>query len=132
MPNEPRWLTLEELIAFNVIAVEDTGETHFLRDEGLLSMACHNPQNLFYYDGEDDLIVLAVRLMLAIARNHAFEQGNKRTGFIALRAFLEANGYRYIGPDSIELAEEIIAMIEGEMDEDAFVTLIDHCVEEMY
>lgn len=95
-------------------------------------MACHNPQNLFYYDGEDDLIVLAVRLMLAIARNHAFEQGNKRTGFIALRAFLEANGYRYIGPDSIELAEEIIAMIEGEMDEDAFVTLIDHCVEEMY
>jgi prophage maintenance system killer protein len=31
--------------------------------------------------------------MAGIARAHAFEQGNKRTAFAAMRLFLLANGY---------------------------------------
>jgi death-on-curing protein len=37
--------------------------------------------------------VLAVTLMAAIARAHAFEQGNKRTAFAAMRLFLRINRY---------------------------------------
>ena len=40
-----------------------------------------------------DVLSLAVRYMEAIAKAHAFEQGNKRTGFDAGFVFLMSNGY---------------------------------------
>lgn len=49
--------------------------------------------NLWFYEGEDDVVVLAISLLLAIARSHAFEQGNKRTGFLAALYFFNANGF---------------------------------------
>ena len=63
---------------------------------GLLESALARPRNAFAY-GEEDIIVLAVALMAGIARAHAFEQGNKRTAFAAMRLFLCANGFD-IGP----------------------------------
>lgn len=45
------------------------------------------PQNAFVY-GEEDIVVLAVRLLAGLAQAHAFEQGNKRTSFVAMNEFL--------------------------------------------
>ena len=64
-----------------------------LWDAGKLASALQRPVNLWHYDGEDDAVVLAVSLLLAIARSHSFEQGNKRTGFLAALFFLNANGF---------------------------------------
>ncbi len=50
------------------------------------------PQNLWSY-GDPDVLNLAVSYMEGIARAHAFEQGNKRTGFDAGFVFLNANGW---------------------------------------
>lgn len=66
----------------------------------------------FYGFGEEDIVVLAVALMAGVARAHAFEQGNKRTAFGALRLFLRANGYDTAFDDTISWAEEIIAPVE--------------------
>jgi death on curing protein len=65
--------------------------------------------------------VLAVALMAGIARAHAFEQGNKRTAFGALRLFLRANGYDSAFDDTIGWAEEIIALVERRASEEDFV-----------
>ncbi len=43
--------------------------------------------------GERDVVRLATTLLYGVAKNHAFEQGNKRTATVAALVFLEVNGY---------------------------------------
>jgi death-on-curing protein len=120
LPNEPRWLPIEAVIEHNRLEVEATGERHFLRDCGLLDSALARPKN-FYGFGQEDVIALAVALLSGIARAHAFEQGNKRTAFAAMRLFLRANGYDTAFDDTVSWADQIIALIEHRSTEDDFV-----------
>ncbi len=69
-------------------------------------------------------MVLAVALMAGIARAHAFEQGNKRTAFAAMRLFLRINGYDTSFDDSLSWADEMISLIEHRSSEDEFVALL--------
>lgn len=89
MPAEPRWLSLERLIKINRAEVEATGERHLLRDPGLLESAWAKPRNRHLYQGEADVVRLAVALLDGICQNHCFEQGNKRTAEDDLVAFLK-------------------------------------------
>ncbi len=123
MPNEPNWLPIEAVIEHNRLELDATGEHHFLRDRGLLESALARPRNFFAY-GEEDIVVLAVTLTAGIARAHAFEQGNKRTGFAAMRLFLRANGYDTTFDDTVSWAEEIIALVEHRTTEEDFVRAI--------
>ena len=123
MPNEPRWLPIEAVIEHNRLEVEATGERHFLRDFGLLESALARPRN-FYGFGEDDIIALAVALLNGVARAHAFEQGNKRTAFAAMRLFLLANGCDTAFDDTVSWADEVIALVEHRSTEDDFVRAI--------
>jgi death-on-curing protein len=63
-------------------------------------------------------------MLFGIARNHAFEQGNKRTAFEAALIFLANNGYELRMPDSVELAETIVAVIEHKQTEMQFEAFI--------
>ncbi len=100
-----------------------TRERHFLRDPGLLDSALARPQNAFAY-GEEDIVVLAVRLLAGLALAHAFEQGNKRTSFVALTEFLMINGYDLEIQDTTRWADEVIALVEHRSTEDEFVAAI--------
>jgi len=81
------------------------------------------PRNAFAY-GEEDIVVLAVVLMAGIARAHAFEQGNKRTAFAALRLFLRINGFDTAFNDLVSWGGEIISLIERRTTEEDFVQAI--------
>jgi death-on-curing protein len=120
LPNEPAWLPIEAVIEHNRFEVEETGERHFLRDRGLLESALARPQNFFAF-GEEDVVALAVSLMAGIARDHAFEQGNKRTAFEAMWHFLRLNGYDLAIEDSQAWADPVIALIEHRSTEEDFV-----------
>jgi death on curing protein len=120
LPNEPDWLPMEAVIGQNRLEVEATGERHFLRDLGLLESALARPRNAFAY-GEEDIVVLAVRLIAGLAQAHAFEQGNKRTAFAAMRLFLRSNGYDTAFDDTISWADEIISLVEHRSSEADFV-----------
>jgi death-on-curing protein len=100
-----------------------TGERHFLRDPGLLDGAMARPKNAFAY-GEEDIVVLAVRLLAGLAQAHAFEQGNKRTSFVAATEFLMINGYDLVIEDRERWADEVIALVEHRSTEDDFVRVI--------
>jgi death-on-curing protein len=128
LPNEAVWLTAEALIRFNQRAIGETGEPFFIRDRGLLESALARPQNHWAY-GEDDLAALAVALLLGIAGNHPFGQGNKRTAFAAAEALLHANGYRLEAPDGAELADKVVDLITGKLEEAEFVALLRECAE---
>ena len=123
MPNEPRWLSVEAVIEINRRLVLVTGENHFLRDQGLLEGAVARPQNAFGY-GEEDMVVLAVKLMAGIVQSHAFEQGNKRTGFVAMVQVLMENGHDLDIQDTRRWADEIIGFVEHRLTEDDFAALI--------
>jgi death on curing protein len=123
LPNEPRWLPIEVVIEINRTVVTMTGERHFLRDPGLLESALARPQNAFAY-GEEDIVVLAVRLLAGLAQAHAFEQGNKRVSFVAMTEFLMINSYDLAIDDVTSWAEEVIALVEHRSTEDDFVRII--------
>ena len=81
------------------------------------------PQNAFAY-GEDDIAVLAVRLMAGIALAHAFEQGNKRTAFASVSLLLRPNGFDLAIEDSEAWADQVIALIEHRSTEEDFVRAV--------
>jgi death-on-curing protein len=110
--------------------VAATNEPYSLTSPELLDSAVNRPRNHFEYDGEADVLRLAVILMFAICRNHPFRQGNKRTGFVAAVNFLFINGYELNIPDSERLADWIVDVICGRMSEDEFTEiLVPHIVE---
>jgi death on curing protein len=123
LPNEPIWVPVEVVVEHNRLELEDTGEHHFVRDLGLLESALARPRNAFAY-GEDDVVVLAVALMDGVSRAHAFEQGNKRTAFAALRLFLRANGFDTAFDDSIDWADKMIELLEHKLTEEGFAELV--------
>ncbi len=123
MPNEPNWLPIEVVIEHNRLELAETGENHFVRDQGLLESALARARNAFAY-GEEDIVVLSVALMVGISRAHAFEQGNKRTAFAAMRLFLRANGHDTAFDDSVSWADEMIGLLEHRSTEEDFARAI--------
>ena len=66
----------------------------------------------------------ASALLFGIARNHPFEQGNKRTGFTAALVFLQLNGYEVTLEDDESLADIIVDVITRKLSEDDFHVLL--------
>jgi death on curing protein len=128
LPNEPIWLTSEQVIGINVRLVQKTGEPHFLRDRGALESAVHRPVNKWHYEDEADVPNLAAHLPLGIGRNHPFEQGNKRTGFTAASIFLRLNGYSFVAPDGPLLGEFIYRIITRSLLETIFFDAWNKCI----
>ncbi|WP_343303992.1 type II toxin-antitoxin system death-on-curing family toxin [Mesorhizobium retamae] len=108
------WLPAEEVIKINRDEVTATGEPYQLLSRDLLESAVASPINHYLYNGEIDVLRLAVILIVAIARNHPFEQGNKRTGWTAGMMFMALNGYE-ITWDSEEIAQELVKLISGDI-----------------
>jgi death-on-curing protein len=63
---------------------------------------------------------LATLLLFAIAENHAFLQGNKRTAFAAMVGFLGANGFRFDLSDDTACADDILATLQQQSTLEAF------------
>jgi len=59
--------------------------------------------------------------MAGVSRAHAFEQGNKRTAFAALRLFLSINGCDTAFEDDISWADEMVKPLERQLSEGDFV-----------
>ncbi|MDE2355408.1 MAG: type II toxin-antitoxin system death-on-curing family toxin [Alphaproteobacteria bacterium] len=119
MPSEPRWVTPEGVVRLNLRLTAVTGEPHGLINPGGLESACDKPRNHWAY-GETDMATLATALLFGIARNHPFAQGNKRTAFAAMIAFLSANEGVVIANDDVSFADDMVAVIEGTMPQEAF------------
>jgi len=65
-----------------------------------------------------------VRLLAGIAQAHPFEQGNKRTSFIAMIEFLIINGCELTIEDSLRWADAVIGLVEHQVTEEDFVRLL--------
>jgi len=92
-PKEPRWLTRELLEAIHHAQLTRHGGLQGLRDASALESALGRPRHKWAYRETKALPALAAAYGFEITKNHAFIDGNKRTAFIAMVAFLEWNGW---------------------------------------
>lgn len=92
------------------------GDDPGVRDEGLLDLALVQPQAEF--GGEylhKDLFEMAAAYVFHLAINHAFVDGNKRTGLAAALVFLDANAYE-VADEGTELADMVLEMVVQKRD----------------
>ena len=86
-----------------------------LADSALHAPAAGFGETEFYPDFVDKAAVLIVRL----AKNHPLLDGNKRAAWVALRIFVEINGWSWAERPSVDEAEQVVlAIAAGEWDEE--------------
>lgn len=83
------YLTLAEVLEIQKVLIARYGGEPGIRDLGVLESALSRAQSDHY----PDLITRAAALMESIVLYQPFKQGNKRTAFAAVDAFLRMNGY---------------------------------------
>jgi death-on-curing protein len=116
------WLSSQLVLAIHDEQLAEHGGSTGLRDAGLLDSALARPLNRAGY-GEPDISELAAVYALAIARNHPFVDGNKRTAFVALELFLRLNGCLFTVGDA-EAVVMTLAMAAGELPDDEFTAWV--------
>jgi death-on-curing protein len=92
MMNEPLFLTLDEVLQLHGYQIEHFGGDPRILNLGLLESAIDQPSAMF--GGQflhEDVAAMAAAYLFHIVQNHAFADGNKRTGTHAAIAFLEMN-----------------------------------------
>jgi death on curing protein len=92
MSLEPVWIEPSALRLLQVESLAEFGGLSGMRDEGLFLSALARPRNLFAYEKVTDLSRLAAAYAYGLARNHPFNDGNKRVAFLAIGMFLAING----------------------------------------
>lgn len=119
--NEPLFLTLNEVLQLHGYQIEHFGGDPAIRDLELLESAVHQP--LARYDGRflhPDLASMAAAYLFHIVQNHAFADGNKRTGAHAAIAFLAMNNIDVDYPTD-EMEALTVGIAAGKAKEDAAV-----------
>lgn len=100
------YLSSDEIVAINRVVVALSGGTHGLRDKNLLESIALKPQTTYAEKAlYPELHLKAAVLFEAIVNYHVFIDGNKRTGFAAIAAFLHRNGKELTVTD-----DEIVAL----------------------
>lgn len=121
MVAEPIWLTVDDIGAIHADQIEVFGGLSGVKDRGLIESAVNAPIHHFLYTGVFDVLTLGIRLCMAIARNHAFLDGDKRTATAAMVEFFYLNGYWLAVPDDNPTRPLLGTVIEqtliGELDE---------------
>lgn len=110
-----RYLTVSEVAWIN----EQEVGPHMVRDHHLLESAVARPQSsAFGQDAYPDVHTKAAALCQSLACNHPFLDGNKRTATLAVIAFYNLNGYRFVADhtsllhDILDVATSVITEVE--------------------
>ena len=101
-------------------AIAAYGGNPGLRDHGLFESAMLRARNkLAYADEATDLYDLAAAYAFGLVRNHAFNDGNKRTAWAVAVTFLSLNGVELKAPRDGALAA-VIGLATNRLSEEDF------------
>ncbi len=104
---EPFWLNERMVRAMHADQLLQHGGSSGIRDENLRSASLARPRHVFTYTDAPALFDLAAAYGYGLAKNHPFIDGNKRTAFVVMAAFLELNDYSLNVPEM-----EVVLMME--------------------
>ena len=129
---EPKWITESIVIYIHDDQIAQYGGSYGVLNANLLASALARPRNLYGYEGVTSLTRLAASYGYGLARdarslapfvgagshrkNHSFIDGNKRTTFQVMFAFLRINGL-YLDVPEPEVVITMQQLAKGEIDE---------------
>lgn len=116
---DPIWLTVADVVELHRRGVALTGESVNLRSPELLESAVNAPVNAFVYE-QIGICEAAALYASRISANQPFENGNKRAGWLAMRAFLTINGWG-LAYDEDEAEQHMNGLAEHTITESDFV-----------
>jgi death-on-curing protein len=105
---EPIFITLETLLALQEDLLRADGGLPGHKQALAESIVAYPQQKYAYADPQPTVQQLAAYLAFAVAKFHAFTDGNKRTAAASMELFLNQNGFIWTATD-----EEAIPIIEG-------------------
>lgn len=117
-----RYLDLDDYVEI-ATAVTGLGEAT-IRESGRLDLAdsALNAPRAGFGDSEffPDFVDKAAALAVRLAKNHPLPDGNKRAAWVAMRMFIEVNGWQLEPKPSVDEAENaVLAIASGAWDEAA-------------
>ena len=114
---EPRWLQRLVIDAVHHDMITTHGGLPGLRDESLLESALARPRQVLAYNVDADIAALAAAYAYGLARNHPFNDGNKRVAFMAMAVFAELNGLEFDAPEA-EVVDVMLSLAAGGLEEE--------------
>ena len=120
---EPVWINAQDVLALHGRLISLHGGASGLRDEALLQSALARPQQHYAYANTPDVIDMAAAYTAGILGNHAFVDGNKRTGFVVGVLFLELNGYRFTAKEETA-TRAVLELAAGTLDEAGYTAFL--------
>ncbi len=124
---EPNWVSENEAIALHDEALLNHGGSPGIRDRRLLESALARPRQILAYASNPNIVELAAAYTTGIVKNHPFVDGNKRTGYSVVVAFLILNGYRIAATGGMK--EAVVNLVEGSLSEADFAAFLGSAVE---
>lgn len=104
-----KWLKESAVLAIHTIQIAEHGGQTGVRELGLMSSALPRAQHIHFYKPDVDIAELAAAYAFGITKNHPFNDGNKRTAFVAMYMFLRINSFDLkVGNDE----EEYLIMLQ--------------------
>jgi death-on-curing protein len=119
------FLTADDVVEIHDDLIASYGGAAGTRDMGLLESAIAQPQSTF--GGEflhKDIASMAAAYLFSITKNHAFVDGNKRTGAAVAIIFLKINGCQFQAAHDEELAEMTERIAAGQATVDELTTFL--------
>jgi prophage maintenance system killer protein len=116
LASEPRWISVETVVALNREEAAKTGKPHQLLNRAALDIAVKRPWNVWVYFMDQDFATLATALLVAIAGAKAFAAGNEPTAYRAATALLEVNGFSLdLGANRARAEQQLFEYFRGRL-----------------
>lgn len=115
--SEPRWVSRLAVDAIHFDLLATHGGMPGLRDEDALVGALTRPRHRHAYEAGSDIATLAASYGFGIARNHPFNDGNKRVAFVVMAVFAGLNGFDIVAPET-EVVTFMLDLAAGSLTEE--------------
>lgn len=128
---QPKFLSLEDVMALHQDQINTYGGSPGVRELGLLLSAIEMPKASF--GGQflhEDLCMMSAAYLFHIVQNHSFIDGNKRTGLAATIAFMRFNKLKLVA-DHDSLTEMVLDVAQGRLTKEEIAQFLRENSEEM-
>lgn len=102
------YFDVSHAVAVHTWIIENSGGLAGNKDLGQLESPLEHIQNDFYYPEMEDKLT---HLVFSINKNHAFNDGNKRSSLALGAYFLELNGFDYVVKRFVKEMENIAVWV---------------------
>lgn len=126
----PEFLEIADILNIHQILIEQFGGMSGVRDEGLLESALSQPKATFFSELLHPKIhEQAAAYLYHLAKNHPFLDGNKRTAYGAMEAFLRLNYYN-LDLSNEEAYNMVMQVAQGNMTKEELSVLLEQRIQQ--